>query len=453
MRSPSCPGPASDTDPFATARRSPTTRPKRSSAATPSTSAALTPSGWTTKINLIDTPGYLDFQGDAIAGLAAADGALCVVSATAGVEVGTEKMFREAVDRERSGAVRRDDDGQGARRTSTRIYQQIKTRLTSKVIPVEMPIGEGPRLPRHHQPVREEGATCTSTGRRRGEYEETDIPPEEQAAFDHYYQELIEAISATDDTLLERYLEGGEIGRDEAIQGMKEAMKRMDLFPLFCVSADSMTTACARCSPRSCSSCHRRTRWRRFTPSRAPKATQTVEIHANDDGPVRGAGLQDARASRTSVTCRFFRIFSGMVANGQEVYNATRDGAEKLNHLSIAQGKERIEVPALHAGDIGCVAKLRNTHTNDTLSTRTIRCGCRRSTFPSRSSRSRSTRHARRDEEKLQAGLHRLHDEDPTLRDALQRRDARDAHLRHGRAASRGGDGEAQAEVRRAARS
>src|SRR5216110_1352574 len=96
-----------------------------------------------TKINLIDTPGYLDFNGDAVAGLAAADGALCVVGATAGVEVGTERMFREAL-------TRRDPvlfvvsmmDKEHA--DFDRIYQQIKTRLTPKVIPVEIPVGEGP---------------------------------------------------------------------------------------------------------------------------------------------------------------------------------------------------------------------------------------------------------------------------------------------------------------------
>jgi elongation factor G len=66
----------------------------------------------------------------------------------------------------------------------------------------------------------------------------------------------------------------------------------------------------------------------------------------------------------------YFRVLSGKVANGQEVFNATRDGVEKLGHLSIPCGKERVEVAALHAGDIGCVTKLRNTHTNDTLSTK-----------------------------------------------------------------------------------
>ena len=110
-----------------------------------------------TKINLIDTPGYLDFQGDAIAGLAAADGALVVVSATSGVEVGTEKMFREAV-------ARRDPvlfvvsmmDKEHA--DFDRIYQQIKTRLSNKVIPVEVPVGAGAQLPRRREPLHEESA-------------------------------------------------------------------------------------------------------------------------------------------------------------------------------------------------------------------------------------------------------------------------------------------------------
>src|SRR6478736_4510542 len=187
-----------------------------------------------TKINIIDTPGFLDFQGDSVAGLAAADGALCVVSASSGVEVGTERMFREAV-------KRRDPvlfvvsmmDKEHA--DFDRIYQQIKTRLTNKVIPVEIPIGEGADFhgivnlftKRAHQFKR---------GVKTGEYEETEIPAEAKDQFDRYYNELIESISATDDTLLEHYLEGGEITRDEAIAGMKEAMKRMELFPLFVVS-------------------------------------------------------------------------------------------------------------------------------------------------------------------------------------------------------------------------
>src|SRR5437868_7141856 len=188
-----------------------------------------------TKINLLDTPGFLDFQGDAIAGLAAADGALCVVSATSGVEVRTERMFREAVSRgDPVLFVVTMMDKEHANFDA--IYQQIKTRLTNKVIPIEVPVGEGPDF---HGIVNlfDKKAHVYTRGVKTGTYQETDVPSEVQPQFDRYYAELIETVAATDDTLLERYLNGEEISRDDAITAMKAAMKRMELFPLFCVSS------------------------------------------------------------------------------------------------------------------------------------------------------------------------------------------------------------------------
>src|SRR5688572_11560140 len=110
-----------------------------------------------------------------------------------------------------------------------------------------------------------------------------------------------------------------------------------------------------------------------------------------------------------------FRFYSGTIANGAEVYNATRGAAEKLNHLSVSQGKERTEVPRLHAGDIGCVAKLRNTHTNDTLSTKEHPVRLPLIEFPESLVQLAVHASNRADEEKLQAGLHKVHDEDPTF--------------------------------------
>jgi elongation factor G len=318
-----------------------------------------------TKINLIDTPGYLDFQGDAMAGLAAADGALCVVSATAGVEVGTERTFREAV-------ARRDPvlfvvtmmDKEHA--DFDRIYQQIKTRLTNKVIPVEVPVGQGTDF---HGVVNlfTKRAHQFKRGVKTGEYEETDIPAEAKEQFDRYYNELIESISATDDTLLERYLEGGDISRDDAIAGMKEAMKKMELFPLFCVSNEqnygmqAVLSTVVELMPNAFE-------MEELHAFKGAEGDTTVEIHAEDDKNCVAHVFKTMSEPHVG-DVTFFRLFSGTIANGDELYNATRSGAEKLNHLSIAQGKDRIEIPRLHAGDIGCVAKLRNTHTNDTLST------------------------------------------------------------------------------------
>ncbi len=364
-----------------------------------------------TKVNLIDTPGYLDFQGDAVAGLAAADGALCVVSATAGVEVGTEKMFREAVDRgDPALFVITMLDKEHA--SFERVYQDIKSRLTNKVIPVEIPIGEGPRF-RGVINLFAKKAYVYKQGAKTAESDEVDIPEEERGRFEHYYQELIEAISATDDTLLEHYLEGNEIGRDEAIQGMKEAMTRMDLFPLFCVSADSMIGVRALLTEmvQLMPSAYEMEEIHAF---KGAEGDKTVEIHAKDDRSF--AALVFKTMSEPHVgDVSFFRIFQGVVVNGQEVYNATRNGVEKLNHLSVAQGRDRAEVPKLHAGDIGCVAKLRNTHTNDTLSTKDHPVRLPQIHLPEPLVAMAVHAHARGDEEKLQAGLHRLHDEDPTF--------------------------------------
>src|SRR5690606_27922561 len=119
-----------------------------------------------------------------------------------------------------------------------RAYQQIRERLTNKVVPVEIPLGIGLGFSGVMN-LFSRKAYVYKVGGKPGEYTETEIPAEEQARFDKYYQELIEAISATNDELLERYLEGVEIGRDEAIDGMKEAMKRRDLYPLFAVSAEN----------------------------------------------------------------------------------------------------------------------------------------------------------------------------------------------------------------------
>jgi elongation factor G len=327
------------------------------------------------------------------------------------VEVGTEKMFREAIHRNDpvlfvvSMIDKENASFDGA-------YRSIKERLTSKVIPVEVPVGEGPAFSAILN-LFSRKAHVYKKGTKAGEYDETEIPPEHQTLFDRYYQELIETIAATDDSLLERYLEGEEIGREEAIAAMKEGMKRGELFPLFCISAEltygtrALLTKLVELMPSAYE-------MEELHALKGAEGDRTVEIHATDDQPFTALVFKTLSEPHVG-DVSYFRIFSGMVVNGQEVYNATRDIVEKLGHLSEAQGKERMEVNRLHAGDIGCVAKLRNTHTNDTLSTREhpvrlpdIRLPEPLVTFAVHAA-------TRNDEEKLQQGLHRLHDEDPTF--------------------------------------
>ncbi len=363
-----------------------------------------------TKINFVDTPGALDFQGDALAGLSAADGALCVVSAVAGVEVGTEHMFRLAVEREDPVLFvvsMMDKDTADF----DRVYAQVKDRLTANVVPVEIPIGVGSEFAGVINLFTQKAYMYCAGNK--GESEEQAIPAAQMERFMVYRQQLVEAIVASDDALLERYLEGAEIGRDEAIAGMKEAMKRRDLFPLFCVSSENMTgvqallTEIVQLMPNA----FEMEELHAFT---GAIGDDRVEIHARDDAPFAAIVFKTTNEQHVG-DVSFFRVLSGSVRNGADVYNATRDGDEKLHHLSLPMGRERVEVPMLHAGDIGCVTKLRNTHTNDTLSSREHPIRLPELRFPEPLVQFAVHAESRNEEEKLQQGLHRLHEEDPTF--------------------------------------
>lgn len=364
-----------------------------------------------TKVNMIDTPGFLDFQGDAIAGVTAADGALITVAAPSGVEVGTERMFREAV-------KRRDPvlftvtlmDKEHA--DFDKAYAAIKEQLTAKVVPVEIPIGAGADF-KGIINLFTKKAHLFTPGTKSGEYTETDIPDAERARFQKYHQEMVEAIAATDDALLERFFGGEEIPGDEEMTAMKEAMKRQELFPLLCCSASLTwgTRTVLDFLVQLMPSAYEMEEQKAF---HGAEGAKEVEIHPDASAPFTALCFKTTAEPHVGEVT-FFRTFSGTVSTGADVYNATRDVAEKLVHLSVPQGKERIEVTTLYPGDIGCVAKLKNTHTNDTLSTKEHPVRLPQVEFPVPLVSYAVKATARADEEKLQVGMHRIHDEDPTF--------------------------------------
>jgi elongation factor G len=362
------------------------------------------------KINLIDTPGYLDFTGEALAGVWAADGAVIVVSATGGVEVGTEKVWdycdQRALPRMFFVSLM---DKEHANFES--VFRQIKERLTAKVIPVEIPIGEGPDF---HGIINlfSKKAHVYKKGTKTGEYDEVDIPAEYRDRFDDYSTELIERIAETDDKLLERYLAGEEIGREEAIAAMKTGMLHGEVVPLFCGAAEQTYGIRALLSklvelfpaPEE-RPANEAQRWGNAEP---------LELPVDETGPFVAQVFKTISEPHVG-DVTYFRIHSGTVRNGQEVYNAPRDASEKLNHLCIAIGKDRQEIAELHAGDIGCVAKLRDTHTNDTLSSRERPIVLKKIPFPEPVITVAIEVKQRGEEEKLSNGLHKLHEEDPTF--------------------------------------
>jgi elongation factor G len=359
------------------------------------------------KINFIDTPGYLDFVGETRAGVRVADGAVIVLSGPAGVEVGTERVWEIAQER-RLPTILFVSSMDRPNADFERVYRDVRAHLTENVIPVEIPIGSGEDF-RGIVNLFSERAHIYRPGTQTGEYEETAIPAELKEMADQYYAELIETIAATDDTLLEQYLEGETITREEAVHAFKQAMLRGDLVPLFCGSPTltygvrALLTKLVELMP---------------SPQERPaelcqgRGDSVVQIRNLNSDPFCALVFKTTSEPHVG-ELSFFRVFGGSVTNGQEVYNAKRDRPEKLSHLSIPQGKERREVEVLRAGDIGVVAKLKDTHTNDTLSAAGHPLVLEGIAFPAPDISVALEVETRGDEDKLSHALQMLHEEDP----------------------------------------
>jgi elongation factor G len=362
------------------------------------------------KVNLLDTPGYLDFTGESIAAARVADGAVVVLGATTGVEVGTEKVWEycEARGIPRLFFVSMMDQENA---DFDKNCEEIRRHMTPKALPAEVPIGVGDDF-RGIVNLFTGKAHIYKPGTITGEYTETDVPQELAARVDQLRTELFESIATTNDALLERYLEGSEITAAEALSAMKIAMLAGQLFPIFCGAAEktwgtrALLEALVEIVPAPAEAPHEL--------AQRPGLDQVVELKGEDNGPL--AALVFKTASEPHVgDLSYFRIFSGSIANGQEIWNPGHEVPEKITHLSIPQGKERLEVSKLHAGDIGVVAKLRNTHTNETLTSQDRPVVLQNINFPEPDIQLAVRAVTRSDEDKIGNALHKLHEEDPTF--------------------------------------
>lgn len=362
------------------------------------------------KINLLDTPGYLDFTGDTIAATRVADGAVIVLGATTGVEVGTEKVWEYTQDRgiPRLFFVSMMDKENA---DFDKAVREIRDDLTDRAVVAELPIGEGTAFT---------GIVDLFTGKAHvfkpgtvaGEYEETDVPAAMADAAEAARTELFEAIATTNDSLLERYLEGGEITTSEALAAMKHAMLAGQLFPVFCGAAEAtwgtraLLEAFVQIVPSPAEAPHEL--------AQRPGLDQVIELKGDRTGPLAALIYKTATEPHVG-ELSFFRIFSGSVSNGTDIWNANREAAEKLTHLSVPMGKDRLEVPLLNAGDIGVVAKLKHSHTNDTLCSAERPVVLQQINFPDPDIALAVRAASRSDEDKIGTGLTKLHEEDPTF--------------------------------------
>ncbi len=360
------------------------------------------------KVNLIDTPGYLDFAGDAKAGVRVADGAAILVDATAGVLVGTENTWEYCEERgiPRILVVSMMDKENA---NFDAVMGELHEEFSKDVVPLEIPIGSGEAF-KGVVDLLSSRARIFDPKSQKGDYKEEDIPAELQDACSAAYQELVEAIAATDDALMEEYFEKETIEPARAAEALKAAMKAGLIYPVVCVApergygARGLLERVVDIMPSPAEAVHETAR----------DGEDEVELSAADDGPL--AVLIFKTTSEPHVgELSYFRVFSGSIDAGASAKNTTRGGSEKLGHPGVPQGKDRTEVAQIHAGDIGVVAKLRDTHTGDTLAAENGSFVLDGIAFPDADISIAVKPTKRGDEDKVSTGLHKIHEEDPTF--------------------------------------
>jgi elongation factor G len=361
------------------------------------------------EINLIDTPGEPSFVADAIAALRVADAAVVVVNGVAGVEVNTERLWQRAdaeglarlvfvnmLDRERADFYRALDS--------------LKAAFGPHVVATEIPIGAEQDVRGVIDLIDQKAFVYEGTGP--GAAEEVEIPAEQRARAEEYREKLMDEVAENSDQLMERYLEGEEIDHDEIVRVLKQGVTAGRIFPVTCgVASRNLGTgrlleALVEDLPSPAM---------RGAVAATGPGGESIEIEPDEDGPLVAyvfKTLADPYTGRVNL----FRVYRGTLGSDSQAVNVTRSEKERIGQLGQPLGAKPAPAAELGAGDIGAVAKLKQTRAGDVL------CDGREEEvafapldLPNPVMAFAYEPKSKGDEEKAAAAVRRLTEEDPTL--------------------------------------
>ena len=360
------------------------------------------------KFNLIDTPGYLDFIGEAISSLAVVDAAVVVVHAVNGIEVGTEQVWNYASNYRLPKIIV--VNGLDKEHTQfDKILQQAKSNFGSNVFPLQLPVNAGPGFNQVVDVLRSELITYSTDGS--GKYSEEKLPEEWQEKIKELHEELIEYVAESDDTLLEKFFEEGNLSEEEMREGLHRAIQNQVFIPVFCTTA-TQNIGTARLmdfiSKYGSSPVDRAT-----IQAENANSGETIEVALDGSAPVVHVfkTISEAHVGELS----FFRVYSGSVSTGMDLQNTTRGNSERFGQMFLMNGKDRTSVPSLNAGDIGAVVKLKDTHTGNTLTGPSNKVKLSSVKLPNSNIHLGIRSKLKGDEERIATGLSTIHEEDPTF--------------------------------------
>ena len=360
------------------------------------------------KFNLIDTPGYLDFIGEAISSLAVVDAAVVVVHAVNGIEVGTEQVWNYASNYKLPKIIV--VNGLDKEHTQfDKILQQAKSNFGSNVFPLQLPVNAGPGFNQVVDVLRSELITYSTDGS--GKYSEEELPEEWQEKIKGLHEELIEYVAESDDTLLEKFFEEGGLSEEEMREGLHRAIQNQVFIPVFCTAATE-NIGVARLmdfiSKYGSSPVDRAT-----VQAENVNSEETIDVALDGSAPVVHVfkTISEAHVGELS----FFRVYSGSVSTGMDLHNTTRGNSERFGQMFLMNGKDRTSVPSLNAGDIGAVVKLKDTHTGNTLTGPSNKVKLSSVKLPNSNIHLGIRSKSKGDEERIAMGLSTIHEEDPTF--------------------------------------
>ena len=357
------------------------------------------------KINIIDTPGFANFLSDARAALRVVEAAVVVVDSVAGVEVQTEKLWAEAsaLNLPRLVVVNRLER---ERASLERTLESLHRDCSRMIVPIQIPIGGEKDFKGVVDLVRMKAFTFGADGA----MTEGEVPAHMADEAKAARERLIEMVAEADEKLMERFFEEGTLSQDELTAGLRAATVEGRLFPLLCTSGlhvigmqpllDAIST---------------------YVPSPAERDFVVTSndgteggLKATDSGPYVAfvwKTIADPFAGRITM----LRVVSGTLKPDSNIHNNTNDASERFGHLLALQGKTQTHVSELKAGDLGAVAKLKDTHTSDVLAEKSTKVRIAPIKFPDPVLSYAIEPKSRGDEDKISTSMQRLKEEDPSI--------------------------------------
>ena len=355
------------------------------------------------KINLIDTPGSDDFVGEVISSMKVADTAIMMLNGRSGVEVGTEIIW-EYIDQFNTPAIFVINHLDNEKADYETTLEQTIKRFGNKVLPVQFPVRVGVGFNSIVDALRMVMYQFPDGG---GRPEKVAIPEEHIERAQEMHNALVEAAAENDEGLMEKFFDQGSLNEDELAEGLTIALANQEIYPVFIASAE-----------RNMGSGRIMGFINDIAPSPADRPEAELDngetLKCDSSGPAVVFTFKTISEPRVGLVS-YFKVYSGTLKTGHELVNNANRVTERFNQLFIANGKNREQVDELRAGDIGVTVKLKNTHSNNTLSPKGTELNIEKIQFPDARIRTAVAPPGKNEMEKLMKALHQIQEEDPTL--------------------------------------